>query len=151
MSIEYNFAVSTESSVASLLEVVQHQFDLSLSRDQTFLDGVGVQMFAAVCSQSYQEMLEESFGSRFDIGIRFRLSKDLDEREVGYRTMLEVVVELLKREAGQAVLLFNDEIILLQRFDGDLVLNLDWQTWQKQGTDLITLPYRMQSLPSPLL
>ena len=65
--------------------------------------------------------------------------------------MLAVVAGLLQQEAGQAVLLFNDETILLQRFNGGLVLNSDWQTWQKQGTDQIVLPHKMQSLPSPLL
>ena len=31
------------------------------------------------------------------------------------------------------------------------MVNPDWQTWQGEGLDLITLPYRMRSLPSPLL
>ncbi len=151
MAIEYNFYVSTDTSASHLLHTIHQQSGLSWSRDHTFLDSSGVQVSAVACGQSRQEMLEESFGFRFEAAVYFRLSKDPDEAQVGYRTMLEVVVGLLRREAGQAVLLFNGEIILLERFHGELVLNLDWQTWQKQGTEMITLPYRMQSLPSPLL
>jgi len=151
MSIEYQLNVSTNGNASHLLETVHHQSGLPWSRDRTFLNGAGVQVSALACSRSHREIFEESFGIRFDVEIRFRLSKDLDERSEGYRTMLTVVMELLQQEAGQIVLLFNEEIILLQRFDGELVLNLDWQTWRKQGVDLITLPYKMRSLPSPLL
>lgn len=49
------------------------------------------------------------------------------------------------------MLLFNGETILFQRLAEGLTLNGDWQPWQIESLDLITLPYRMQSLPSPLL
>lgn len=103
------------------------------------------------CGRSRRETFEEGFGFQPDVEFYFRMAKEADERREGYRTMLGVVLGLLQQEAGQAVLLFNGEIILLQRLDGDLTLNLDWQTWQKEGLDQVTLPYQMQSLPSPLL
>ncbi len=150
MALEYQLYISTDSSASHLLEAIHDQFNLPWSQDHMFLDPFGVQVSALACGQSRREAFVESFGFRFDVAVHFRLANELDERREGYLTMLTVVVGLLQQEAGQAVLLFNDEIILLQRFDGDLALNLDWQTWQKQGVDLVTLPYRMQSLPSPL-
>ncbi len=151
MALEYQMYTGTDSSVSHLLEAIHDRTHLPWSRDHTFLDAAGVQVSALACGRSRRELFEESFGFRFDVGVYFRLTGGQDERREGYRTMLTIVVGLLQQEPGQAVLLFNDEIILLQRFDGDLALNIDWQTWHKQGLDLITLPYRMQSLPSPLL
>lgn len=151
MSIEYQFIVSTDRSASHLLGAIHQRFDLPWSQDHTFLSGVGLQVNATACGQSYGEMLEDGFGLHFDVGARFRLAKDPDERQVGFQTMLQVVVALLRQEPRQAVLLFNDETILLQRLDGELVLNSDWQGWQKYALEMITVPYRMQSLPSPLL
>ncbi len=134
-----------------MLEDIHQRLDFSWSQDHTFLSSVGVQVSATACGQSYGEMLKDGFGLCFDVGVRFRLAKDPDERQVGLRMMLRVVLEMLGQEPGQAVLLFNDETILLQRIGEGLILNSDWQGWQKSALEVITMPYRMQSLPSPLL
>ncbi len=107
-------------------------------------------MNATACGQFYGEMLEDGFGLHFDVGFRFRLAKDPDERQLGFQAMLQVVVGLLGHEPGQAILLFNDETVLLQRSEGELVLNSDWQGWQKSALEIFRVPYQMQSLPSPL-
>lgn len=151
MAIEYGIFLSTESSALSLLETVHDLSGLPWSRDRTFLDALGVQVSAHACHRSWREIIKEGFGFGPDMGVGFRLAKELDERAAGYRSMIETVAHLLRRESGPAVLLFNYEIILLQRLGGELTLNRDWQTWQRDGLDLMTLPYGLRSLPSPLL
>lgn len=151
MALEYQLMFSTDSSVTSLLEAVPPRFGLVWSADHTFLAGTGVQVSSIASSRSRQGTIEEGFGFRPEAQLFFRMASDPEARRVGYRTMIEVVVEVLRQESGQAVLLFNGEIILLQRLAEGLMLNGDWQPWQNESLDLITLPYRMQSLPSPLL
>lgn len=151
MALEYQFILSTESSIANLLEAVPQRFGLVWSADHKFLVGTGVQVSGLACSRSWQETIEEGFGFRPSAELFFRMASDAEARRVGYRTMLKVVADFLQREPGQAVLLFNWETILLQRLDSELILNGDWQTWQNESLGLIAQPYKIQSLPSPLL
>lgn len=151
MALEYQLVISTDSSIKSLREVVHQHSSLVWSADHTFLTGTGVQVSGIASSRSRQATIEEGFGFRPEAQLFFRMASDPEERRVGYHVMLEVVADFLQREAGQAVLLFNGETILLQRLGGELTLNRDWQPWQNEGLDLITLPYKVQSLPSPLL
>lgn len=151
MALEYQLILSTESSIASLLETISQRSGLAWSADHTFLAGIGVQVSGIASSRSRQSTIEEGFGFRPEAQLFFRMASDPEERRVGYRTMLEVIVGVLQQEAGQAVLLFNGETILLQRLTEELTLNRDWQPWQNNSLDLMTLPYKMQSLPSPLL
>lgn len=151
MSIEYQLDISTDQVPQQVLETLYRHGGFAWSEDRTFLQAAGVQLTAISCGRSWRVIMQESFFFAPDVEVRFRLDKDLEERLRGYDIMLTAVMTLLQGGAGDAVLLFNDETILLERFGGHLALNLDWQTWHRQGTGLITLPYKMQSLPSPLL
>lgn len=151
MALEYQLVLSTGSNIASLLETLSQRSGLVWSADHTFLDGIGVQVSGIAFSRSRQATIEEGFGFRPEAQLFFRMASGPEERRVGYQTMLEVVSEVLRQELGQAVLLFNGETILLQRLAGELILNKDWQPWQNESLELITLPYKVQSLPSPLL
>lgn len=151
MALEYQFVFLTESRIPTLLETVRQRCGLVWSEDHTFLTGPGVQVSGLVCSRSWQETMQEAFGFRPEAELYFRLARGLEEQREGYRVMLEVVTRWLQEEAGQGVLLFNGETILLQRLGTELTLNSDWQTWHKEGREKMTLPHTMQSLPSPLL
>ncbi len=151
MALEYQLVLRTESPLASLLEAVRQRCALLWSKDDTFLIGTGVQVSGGICGRSWQQTFQEEFGFRPKVQLFFRMAKAAEELRAGSRVMLAVVVDVLRQEAGPAVLLANGETILLQRLDQELLLNRDWQSWQHDGLDLLTLPYRMQSLPSPLL
>ncbi|HLM42668.1 MAG TPA: SitI3 family protein, partial [Myxococcaceae bacterium] len=59
---------------------------------------------------------------------------------------------LLLEHAQDAVLLFNGEIIVLQRFGGKLVFNSEYHLWNDDDwlKSRLPLPFERRPLPSPL-
>lgn len=101
MALEYQLVISTDSSIKSLLEVVHQHSSLVWSADHTFLTGTGVQVSGIASSRSRQATIKEGFGFRPEAQLFFRMASDPEERRVGYRVMLEVVVDFLQREGGR--------------------------------------------------
>jgi hypothetical protein len=66
--------------------------------------------------------------------------------------MLQATIILLEH-AQDAVLLFNGETIVLQRFGGKLVFNSDYHIFDDDNwlKSRLTTPFERRSLPSPLL
>jgi hypothetical protein len=60
-------------------------------------------------------------------------------------------MELLRQVSGEALLLFNGERIVLQRLGGQLLLNQEFNPWITSFLPLVTLPYDLKNIPSPLL
>jgi hypothetical protein len=65
--------------------------------------------------------------------------------------MLQATMLLLEH-AQDAVLLFNGEIIVLQRLGGHLTFNSDHPMWEEEWLrSWLPLPHERHPLPSPLL
>jgi hypothetical protein len=99
--------------------------------------------------------VEEAFGfsPNVRVGFRFRYDVDYDKDYARFKRLMLQVTTLLLEQAQDAVLLFNGETIVLQRFGGKLVLNADYHVWDdddwlKSGGPV---PFERRPLPSPLL
>ncbi len=104
-------------------------------------------------------MIEEAFGFIPTLSMWFRFVNTGDYYKAK-STMFQVTMKLLNQEvSGDAVLLFNGEIIELQRLKGQLLLNddsriINGKKLQPSITPFLSdikLPYELRNLPSPLL
>lgn len=122
--------------------------------DQTQLRGPALQITAVVLPDLRQSVIADAFGFRPMLGVGFRIDSNAsdDDYLAGKHLLIQATVALLRAYAGAAVLLFNGELVLLQRLQTQITLNQDWREWTSY--DLlrdVTLPYELRPLPSPLL
>jgi hypothetical protein len=89
------------------------------------------------------------FEPTLSIGFRFVNNTDYD----AFRQIMLRATMLLLAHAQDAVLLFNYEIIVLQRLGGKLVFNSEYHIWDDDDwlKSRLSLPFERRSLPSPLL
>jgi hypothetical protein len=92
------------------------------------------------------EVIEDEFDFVPYVQVRFRLDGNGDTDTARMR-IARACVTLLRFGAGDAVLLFNGERVVLLRKNGQLVLNRDLGFWTDERLALVTLPYRLDSIP----
>jgi hypothetical protein len=92
------------------------------------------------------ELVKDDFGFVPRVSVRFRPRKDSEWDEALSR-MVRAFVVALQLGAGDAVALFNSEKVVLLRRNGELLLNRDLEFWTEPRLALVTLPYRVESIP----
>lgn len=150
MASEYSLVISTDLAPIRALHIVSKGLGLKWEDSNTYLVGLGVLVGATSQGGLGQSVIEEAFGFRPDISVLFRINPK-EDHEKGRHTLLRATMELLRQIPGDAVLLFNGENIILQRIEGQLVLNEEWGNWTASQLTEVTLPYELCNLPSPLL
>lgn len=100
---------------------------------------------------SGKEITLEAFGFTPDLTICFRQEYGVRSKDFN-RAMLRATLLLLEH-GRDAVLLFNGEIITLQRLGGQLVFNSDPNIALNEELirQEVHVPYERRSLPSPLV
>jgi hypothetical protein len=99
---------------------------------------------------------EPSFGASRQLGFTAHLvvhmevflpSEEVHKEAV--RTVMQCTTVLLKHLQGDAVLTFYNEVLMLQRLKGELVLNAAafCADYARQALPEITLPYEMREMP----
>ena len=150
MAQSYGLSIETDLNAKELLKFVSTVKDFEWNG--TFLLGSGMLISVFPETSEGQSIMEEAFGFKPSVSIGFRMQPiSVSEAEIGKLTMLQVTIEILKLVTGDSVLLFNGEIILLQRFNNQLLLNQDYALWRGAALAEITITYELKSLPSPLL
>jgi hypothetical protein len=102
-------------------------------------------------SSEGDSIIEENFGFRPGLSVGFRHPSNRDYENF-VKTMLRGALPLLD-QGRDGVLLFNGEIIVLQRMEGRLVFNADYRLYKDEHwlKDNVPVPFERRSLPSPLL
>ncbi|HYO57733.1 SitI3 family protein, partial [Archangium sp.] len=97
-----------------------------------------------------QETIKDGFRFIPTLLVGFRFKNNTDH-EISSQIMFQTTMLLLE-QAQDAVLLFNYEIIVLQRIGGRLTVNSDYHMWDEDWLkSRLTLPFECRPLPSPLL
>ena len=151
MGLDYTLSLRTDELPAAVLDFLASRFGLE-RMDSGGLRGTAIGLTVRTPIRDWQEMIEEGFHFTPDLLILFRIHTDHDGGEQALRLMLRAAQGLIER-GGDAVLLFNGEHIILQRLQGQLVLNADYGDWTG-GFGLlreIWLSHERRPLPSPLL
>ena len=151
MGLDYSLKLAVDMQPEQVLRLMAKELGLKWWDDQ-HLGGPAVWISAGEISELGRSLIEEGFHFTPSLSILFRLSFNSPDYEEGNRIMMRAAL-LFFQLGGEGVLLFNGEIIVMQRLKGLLVLNEDFGGWT-DGLCLeeeISLPHEKRSLPSPLL
>ena len=154
MATEYELDMATDLKTSQALELLsRHIGGLTLTwngKNSDYLLGSTIEIDISEPFKSWQETITEGFDfiPTLLVGFRFKTNTDFDAFS---KIMLQATMRLLEH-AEDAVLLFNYEIIVLQRLGGKLVFNSDYQLWDDDWLrSRLALPFERRPLPSPLL
>lgn len=148
MALEFDLSISTQLEPAQVMQILSEQLDLDLDSGQIRGDGVAIGAIAKTTLG--QSVIEEGFGFKPTMSVRFRIASR-DNYEQGALTMLKAIIVLMSKLKGDSVLLFNGEEVVCQRIEGNFLINQDRSIWKMSQISEITLPYELVSIPSPLL
>lgn len=152
MALEYDLNLTTRLDEKQALEMLAGRIPgLNWGDDYSFLVDSTATITALVASASTRRLFEDTFHFVPTLGIGFRFVSNTDYDR--FRLLMLQATTLLLEHARDAVLLFNYETIVLQRFGGKLVLNSDYHIFEDDGglKSMLTHPYERRPLPSPLL
>ena len=154
MATEYEFDMATDLKTSQALELLsRHIGGLTLTwngKNSDYLLGSTIEIDISEPLKVWQETITKGFGftPTLSVGFRFKTNTDFD----AFSEIMNRATTLLLEHARDAVLLFNYEIIVLQRIGGKLVFNADYQMWDDDWLEgRLTLPFERRPLPSPLL
>lgn len=153
MATEYHLSVATPQEPQPVVQLLAEALRLEQQPDG-FLVGPGILLGVRPMTGLRRTVLREAFGFDPSLSILFRMYNNApdDEYSMGKHILIRATMLVLERDPGDAVLLFNGEQVILQRLQGRLALNHDWQEWTSyQLLADVTLPYTLRALPSPLL
>jgi len=154
VATEYEFDMATDLKTSQALELLsRHIGGLTLTwngKNSDYLLGSTIEIDISEPLKVWQETITKGFGftPTLSVGFRFKTNTDFD----AFSEIMNRATTLLLEHARDAVLLFNYEIIVLQRIGGKLVFNADYQMWDDDWLEgRLTLPFERRPLPSPLL
>ena len=151
MGLDYSLQLSTDMDRAQPLGLLAENIQgLQSSEEDAFLCGTDIIVAAGELDEQSRCIMEEGFGFRPNLIVLFRFPSNHDSDKFA-QTMLQGALLLLDH-GRDGVLLFNGEIIVLQRLDGKLVFNADHHIWDDDYLKgRLTVPFEFRSLPSPFL
>ena len=151
MALEYDLHLTTSMKPRQALELLAGQIaGLDWGDDHSFLFDPTVTMTATTSRTYTQSLFADTFRFAPTLGIGFRYVWESDYDR--FRQLMLQATMLLLEHARDAVLLFNGEIIVLQRLGGQLAFNSDYHMWDDEWLkSRLILPYERRPLPSPLL
>ena len=145
MALEYMLRTATNLEPERVLDFFASTLDLKKEPDQ--ISGSGLIIYASPESELGRSIINDEFHFTPDVRVTFRLDK-FDDMEVGKIKFLRGTLELLSRTPNNAVLLFNNEDVILQRVGGRLILNDKSSFWTPEHLSEVRLPYEMRSIAS---
>ncbi|MGK7876561.1 MAG: SitI3 family protein [Xenococcaceae cyanobacterium] len=119
--------MDTDTEPKEALLIISKKLNIEVTSDKHLL-GQGVLIGAIKESTLARSQIEEEFGFRPTIDVRFRINPK-EEYQIGKRTVLRATIELLSKITGDAVLLHNGENLVLKRIKEKLILNKEWGNW----------------------
>jgi hypothetical protein len=135
MSLDYHLHIVIDLDATKVLYSLVDKFDLSWNTDKTCLIKPGLIISAnkeLVLPWTGRSPIEDDFGFRPTVNFTFRVQPEPTSLEKNYveaiRTVLKATFALLDFRPGNAVLLLN-ELVILQRIKGELLLNQSWTEW----------------------
>ena len=152
MGLDYSLKLSTTMKPAQAFGLLAEHFEeLQWGDENAYLFGPDITITVVDMDKESRSIMEEGFGFRPDLSVGFRFPSNQD-----YEKFAQILLEgaLLLLEHGQdGVLLFNGELIVLQRIWGQLVFNADYRIYDDEHwlEDRVSVPFERRSLPSPLL
>jgi hypothetical protein len=92
------------------------------------------------------ELIEDEFGFVPRVQVSFRIDRDGDADAARLR-IIRACGALLQAGRSDAVLLFNDDNVVLLREQGRLLLNRELGFWSEARRALLGLPHELEDIP----
>ncbi|MFJ1971744.1 SitI3 family protein [Streptomyces sp. NPDC087903] len=154
MAISYDLDCATELSVAEVAKRLEEigrdlgVFDASVTSELMTEQGVNARLdtWIRVCEDERSPWGPVIDDLRFasTVSVVFRMAKGVEVSDQ-QDDMLRLVVPLLERIDGDAVLHFQFEEVWLLRMNGELSLNEKDDLWRPQRLALLTQPFRRET------
>jgi len=149
MALSYELEMKTEISPIQALCIIADKCGLEWQQDT--LRGPGILVKADTLDDLEQSVTYAAFGFRPTLAVGFRIDPNQDY-ELGMGTVLRSTTILLQQVVGDAVLLFDYEIVVATRIGNQLAFNKhEWDMSIASLLPEMTAPYELRDLPSPLL
>jgi len=120
MALSYGLEIEAKLEPARALHIIAD--DLGLERQEGVLKGPGITVNACRQDEFEKSVTDHEFGFRPAICVGFRINPNL-EYEEGVRTVFRATMILLREVAGDAVLLFNYDTMILGRIDNQIIFD----------------------------
>jgi hypothetical protein len=125
MALSYVLEIETKITSEILLSMINHQFSIDNNELIIIVDELEI---------SDIELTESLFNFRPNLAVMFRINS-LNNNHYYLKLIAQISLFVLERISGNAVLLFNEEIMIIQRSNEKLIFNQ--QEWQMlSGIDL---------------
>ncbi|NJL73232.1 MAG: hypothetical protein HC888_17675 [Candidatus Competibacteraceae bacterium] len=147
MAIEYTLYFDSNRPALELHQVicicVGERPATTLSDVYPF-SGLGLQGAVLVPDELTREFVREDFSVNPRVQVNFRLDKfNLMSAQ---DSLARCISALATADAGDMILLFNGEMVVLQRREGDLLLREGFGVWTPERILLFTTPHRIGSI-----
>jgi hypothetical protein len=132
MALEYIFHSAADATPEDFRSVIAAAVGGAVAADGTiFLEGMYVIVYSADPTEA--QATTRLFGFDHRISALFRFSNLSSPATARHNTVLMVVAVLsvFDRFAQPGVLLFNGEQAVLQKLDGGVVFDEDWEDWSE--------------------
>jgi hypothetical protein len=151
VALEYELELSTNMGRTQALEMLARQVDgLEWDEDSSLLFGSTITVHTSESDRLSRKVIERGFHFEPTLSVVFRFVSNTDFNS--FKQIMLRATMLLLEQAQDAVLLFNYEIIVLQRLGGQLTFNADHHLWDDDWLKgRLTVPFERRPLPSPLL
>jgi len=120
MALSYGLEIEAELEPTRALHIIAD--DLGLERQEGVLKGPGVTVNVCKQDEFDKSVTEQEFGFRPAICVGFRINSN-SEYEEGVRIVFQATMILLREVAGDAVLLFNYDTMILRRIDNQIIFD----------------------------
>jgi len=152
MALEYDLYLASGMTPTQAFEVLASRVPrLARSEEGFWLVDETATITVAGVLASRQGVIGDAFRFIPTVRVGFRFVNDTDYDR--FRQVMLEAMSLLLEHVQDSVLLFNGEVIVLQRFGGKLVFNSEYHIWDDDDwlRSRLSLPFERRPLPSPLL
>jgi hypothetical protein len=153
MATEYTLYSAAELSTDELLAFLAGAVDGSVT-PYGYVDREGLQVSALAEPESEQAEMAEVFGFTHRVTAIFRFDNlaPPEVKETDTVLMIGATLQLFRKYRADGVLLLNGEEVVVQRLNGEVSLNGDWEDFAEiEGLKQIATMYPLRTVPQPLL
>ena len=151
MALEYDFYAAADITREEFLTFLAQTMSAPISHD--YVRGDGLQATAHRETPEEEASTVNEFGFPERISATFRFANLASEQLTDQNTvlMIRTVLAFFDRYPGSGVLLFNGERVVLQKLDGDVELDSDWEDFSLDGMAEVIAGLSQRPLPQPFL
>ena len=146
MTIEFALEIHNKDNKLKpdiILDYLHNNFNFERNELSGILIGKGYTINSYIDDDVYRE---SSFRSEFsDLIISFVIDK-FNDHDIGIDNMIKTVSSLMEQLKEDMIFLFDDEVILLKRTSGELIINNDTDFWDSYNLSIPDIPYKKESL-----